>query len=145
MVRTEAQLRAQRKYREKNKQLLREKAKEYFQNNKEHIVEKRKEYMKEYRHSEQNIKYMKEYNQTPQGKKSSKITKWKQYGLIHENYDELYEYYLNCKNCEKCNIELTIDKINTITTKCMDHSHITGEFRNILCLTCNVKRREDNF
>ena len=65
--------------------------------------------------------------------------------MINENYDKLYEYYLNCKNCENCNIELTVDKRNTPTTKCMDHSHITGQFRNILCGSCNIKRGEDNF
>ncbi len=111
------------------------------------MTRNRKEYMKEYnkQYREKNKEKQKEYYQTEQGKKSRRISDWKRHGLIHDNYNELYEYYLNCKNCEKCNIELTYDKRNTPTTKCMDHFHLDGKFRNILCFTCNVKRREDNF
>ena len=127
-----------------------ESQKKYYEKNKE----KRLEYQKQYRekNKEKEKEYIKEYKQTEAGKKSNRISKWKHTGLINENYDKLYEYYnfhneyyLNCKNCENCNIELTVDKRNTPTTKCMDHSHTTGQFRNILCFSCNNKRREDNF
>ena len=117
---------------EKRREYQKEYMKEYYQKNKEKL----KEYSKE---------FSKEHNQTEQGKKSQRIRKWKQRGLIHDNYDELYEYYLNTTHCEKCNIELTYDKQNTPTTKCMDHSHISGHFRNILCHSCNNKRAENNF
>tara|TARA_R110002096_G_scaffold390380_1_gene584884 strand:+ start:31 stop:375 length:345 start_codon:yes stop_codon:yes gene_type:complete len=110
-----------------------------------------KEYMKVYnkqyhkKNREKHNQQMKQYRQTEAGKKSHRISNWKYNGLKHDNYDELYEYYLNCKNCEKCNVELTYDKQNTSTTKCMDHSHRNGQFRNILCNSCNTKRLEDNF
>jgi hypothetical protein len=40
---------------------------------------------------------------------------------------------------------LTEDRYNTSTTRVLDHSHITGQFRNILCCACNNRRKEDNF
>jgi hypothetical protein len=86
---------------------------------------------------------MKQYRQTEQGKKCRRIGQWKRSGLIHENYDELYEYYLNTTHCEKCNIELT-DGHKLSNRKCLDHSHTTGQFRNVLCASCNTKRRESN-
>ncbi len=118
----------QKKYNEKNKEKLKEYQKEYREKNKEKLK-----------------KLKKEYSETEAGKKSLRISQWKFNGLIHDNYNELYEYYVNCKNCEKCNVELTYDKRNTATTKCLDHSHRTGHFRNILCNFCNIKRKEDNF
>ena len=55
--------------------------------------------------------------------------------------DGLYEHYLKTTHCDECEVELTYDKVRTTTTKCMDHCHETGQFRNILCHSCNSKRR----
>ena len=143
----------QKKYAEKNKEKLKEYRKKYRQENKEKRTEydkkyreEKKEKRKEYREkNKEKLKQQeKEYWQTEAGKKSMRLKNWRRSGLKHENYDEIYEYYLNCKNCENCNVELT-DGNTASNRKCMDHSHITGEFRNILCATCNTKRREDNF
>lgn len=107
-------------------------------------LEKKRENDRKYyqKNKEKKKEYLKEYKQTEQGKKSGRIKNWKHYGLIHNNYDELYEYYLNTTHCEKCNIELT-DGNKASNRKCMDHSHTTGQFRNILCNGCNVKRKEE--
>ena len=61
-------------------------------------------------------------------------------GLIHNDYDELYEKYINTEYCELCNVNLTEDKRTTKTTRCLDHDHQTGLLRNIVCHCCNVKR-----
>ena len=37
---------------------------------------------------------------TPEGKKSQNISSWKRRGLI-DDYDKVYEKYLNTDNCEK--------------------------------------------
>jgi len=87
-----------------------------------------------------NPEYNKEYSQTEQGKKSNRINTWKQTGIIHENYDELYEYYVNCKNCEECNIVL-IEGNSGSNKRVLDHDHDTGLFRNVLCNKCNVRRK----
>jgi hypothetical protein len=89
--------------------------------------------------------YNKKYRQSYEGKKSNTISKWKQRGLITDNYDSLYEHYLKTAYCDACKVLLTYDKQNTATTKCVDHCHETGLFRNILCLSCNIKRGQSNF
>ena len=43
-------------------------------------------------------------------------------------------YIKNCKNCEICGIEF-----NNTVWKNKDHDHYTGEFRFVLCSTCNFK------
>ena len=135
-----------KEYRENNK----EKIKEYLENNKEKIKEQRKEcyeknkeYHKVYQeNNKKKIKeYQKAYNQSDAGKKSMRITKWRKREVECEDFESLYEFYINCKECEECGIELTEDKRITATTRCLDHCHKTNKFRNVLCHSCNTKRR----
>ena len=147
-----------KKYREENKEKIKLKKKEYREKNREKILLKKKEWdeknkekiklydKKYYEKNKEKIKlYSKEYNQTPEGIKSNRITNWKQRGVIVEDWDGLYYRYLSTAWCDACKVKLTYDKYNTSTTKCLDHSHVTGEFRNILCHCCNSKRRQNNF
>tara|TARA_R110000796_G_scaffold197620_1_gene313933 strand:- start:403 stop:816 length:414 start_codon:yes stop_codon:yes gene_type:complete len=131
---------------EEKKEKVREYNKIHYQRNKEKIKEnyqKNKEKMNEYyeKNKDEINEKKKEWNQTEQGKKSNRISKWKSNGVICENFDKLYEYFINCKECEECDVELTVDKRTTATTRCLDHCHKTGRFRNVLCNTCNTKRR----
>jgi hypothetical protein len=117
----------QREYRQRNIDKIKQKEKEYRQNNKEKIQEYRennKEYYKEHR---------KEYIKTEQGKKSYTISNWKSYGVIHENFDELYELYISTNKCNVC--KKVFDENNK---KCLDHDHDTGKFRYVLCWSCNT-------
>jgi len=135
-----------RQYYLKNKKKISEKNKDYRDNNKDSIKEYQKEYqinnsekLKEYRQE-----YQKEYYGTEQYWKTHRISNWKQIGVIHSNYDELYEKYINTENCELCNCKLTYDTPSTKTTKCLDHNHDTGEFRYILCWNCNINIVRDD-
>ena len=111
---------------------------QYYLNNKEQIKEynlKNKEKIKE---------YQKEYNQTEQGIKVHRIKNWRRIGVITDDWDALYEHYLKTTLCDFCNVELTYDKHMTPTTKCLDHDHSITDapnFRNILCHSCNVRRK----
>ena len=89
---------------------------------------------------EKRKEYNKQYYQSPAGKKIYRICDWKKRGVIHQNFDELYEKFINTEYCDLCSVKLTIDRYNTSTTRCLDHCHETGEFRNVLCNSCNVKR-----
>jgi len=116
--------------------------KQYDKQYREANKEKKKEYMKQYKEQkkEEIAAQMKEYNKTDAGIKSHRISKWKQRDVISDDYDKLYEMYMNTKNCQECNVEL-VEGIYGSNKKCLDHCHKTGEFRNVLCQTCNVKRR----
>jgi len=132
---------SKKKYYQENKETIKEYKKEYYQKNKEKIKEHIKEYKKIYNeeNKEQIKEWSKEYNQTDKGKKIRRIGNWKHRGLICEDYDKLYEYYINTNECDNCGIEL-IEGLCGANHKCMDHSHKTGLFRNILCNTCNTTR-----
>jgi hypothetical protein len=86
---------------------------------------------------------MEEYRQSEAGKKSARITCWKQSGVISDDYDALYKKWKETKLCEICNAEL-IEGNKGKNKKTLDHDHNTGEFRNIVCNACNVKRGNDD-
>jgi hypothetical protein len=123
-----------KKYREKNKEKNAVYMKKYRdQENKE----KKSEYMKKYRdqeNKEEKSEYMKTFREIPENKKTATTTNWKNNGLIHDNYDELYVLYLNCKHCQVCKKEFKNSR-----DKHMDHDHQTGLFRAFLCRSCNLK------
>jgi len=79
-----------------------------------------------------------EYRKSPQYKKSYTITGWKQIGLIGI-YDDIYERYLNITHCELCNVFLEGRGPNK---KCMEHDHETGQFRNVVCNSCNMRKSD---
>tara|TARA_R110001632_G_scaffold166865_1_gene285279 strand:+ start:58 stop:435 length:378 start_codon:yes stop_codon:yes gene_type:complete len=114
--------------------------KKYYKENKEKIKERKKEFYKtnkEYteQYYQDNKEKIKTQKKTPQGKKSSSIATWKKIGVKHDDFCSLYEYYLNCKDCEECGKE-DIKGNN----KHLDHDHTTGLFRNVLCNSCNIRR-----
>ena len=88
-----------KEYREKNQKKILEYQKEYYVNNKE----KFKEYNE--KNKDKISEYMKEYRKTDKGLKSTRISHWREYGVIdnfNDNYEILYEYYLSVKECETC-------------------------------------------
>jgi len=134
----------QKKWYQKNKEKLLEKQKQYYENNKEKILEYQKEWVENNKEKTKVYKKNCYDKKTYQSQKCYKLNKWKGRGVIlkeDEDWDSVYEYYLICENCEECGVKLTIDRYRTSTTKCLDHSHETGFIRNIVCHSCNMKRR----
>ena len=85
--------------------------------------------------------------QTPEGNKTRKKASWKQRGIIIKNFDEFYEKFLSTTHCQICQKELTIDRYNTHSTKCVDHDHNINDRENvryICCNACNSNDRSDN-
>ena len=60
------------------------------------------------------------------------IYNWKKYGLIYDDYDDLFEVYRKTLVCQHCNKEFK-NKLD----RHMDHCHETGLFRKIVCRSCN--------
>jgi len=73
--------------------------------------------------------------------KAKKKFEWKRRGMIFvDDYHFWYVYneYIHATNCDLC------DKLFTKSLdRQLDHCHITGEIRNIVCQKCN-QRRKDN-
>ena len=67
------------------------------------------------------------------------ITKysWKKKGLITDNFEQIYNKYIIATHCELCNKKFT----KTIDRQ-MEHCHATGEFRNIVCNSCNQRKAD---
>ena len=63
------------------------------------------------------------------------ISKWKSRGLKlreGETYEEIYKKVVSATHCELCNVSFENK------TPEMDHDHITGYFRKVLCRSCNA-------
>lgn len=91
-----------------------------------------------------NAEYLHEYRNTYEGLKKYIIDKWKRKGLVETEqytYEELFDTWLWFPECENCGVELAPARgARCSNSRCMDHCHKTGIFRNILCNSCNVKR-----
>ena len=133
----------QKDYRVNNNEKVKERDKKYYENNRDKKLEQKKKYYEKNR--DKLLEHQIDYYQTENGFKSYKINKWKCNGVVCDNFDALYNHYTSTAYCDFCRVELSIDKKNTSTTKCLDHCHDTGLFRNILCLSCNIKRGQNNF
>ena len=127
-----------RQYYLKNKEKLDKQNRKYYQENKD----TQSVYQKQYR--EQNKEKISEYKKQykKDNPKKTKISKWKQQGIISDDWDAVYERVMNTEYCELCNVKLTDGKIVGLckTTRCLDHDHKTGQIRNVVCITCNVRR-----
>jgi len=116
-----------------------------IRNNSEKKYRCNKCYKKEWKkkNKEKVIEGRRRYRSSDNGKKQKKIDRWKEmglicdeyineYGLICDKYDQVYQLWLDSTHCDKCGCQYTSQK-----HKHMDHCHKTGRFRAIVCVTCN--------
>lgn len=127
-----------KRYREQNKEKCAAYGATWRDNNREKVKEDSKKYYQANR--EKAIKRMTEYAKTPKGKKVRAIARWKIRGVISNDYDKLYENYMNTKCCENCDQEFGPHGTPENNWRCLDHCHVTGEFRQVLCNMCNILR-----
>lgn len=120
---------------ERSREISRKGQRVYYGKNQESCCLYSKKYREE--NPEKAKESCKKYASTDAGKKVHKISQWKQRGLLGD-YDKIYERYEYTLFCDECKCDL--DQCNS-SIKCMDHCHTTGFFRNVLCKSCNNKRR----
>ena len=134
----------------KDPEVAKQKKHEYYIKNKAEINAKNKinadknkdakrEYDKLYRERNKEIRTQqdKDYAKTDKGKRVRKINTWKHLGIINDDFDALYDKYINTNECELCKISITEGQ-GLIGKKHLDHDHETKLFRNILCGYCNI-------
>jgi hypothetical protein len=129
----------QREYKRANKDRIAERDRIYRQANKDKITKQSREY---YQANADNIaERMCAYQQTPQGKKSRTINSWKYFGVVHDDYNALYDLYQSSTHCEDCGKEFVgVMGDGSGAYRCLDHCHSTGAFRAVVCPGCNIKR-----
>lgn len=118
-----------REYTLKNKDKIKNKQKERYENKKEEIKEQVKRYYhanKESNRSKKN-EWHKLYYKSNKG-----MTKYyKKYGITVEEYNRIFkEQNACCAGCKKHQSEFN-KKLS------VDHCHITGKIRGLLCVNCN--------
>jgi len=144
-------LTAQQKYYQANKERLNAKAKKYYNDNKEKIKEYRntddfksrdKEHQQKYYQANKeklnaksreyyhdNKEKVKVYQDKYNEKNKDRIIA-KRYGLTKEEYKQMFVDRNH--QCDMCGMEENGKKLS------VDHNHITGEVRGLLCQRCNT-------
>ncbi len=135
MDKKEAKRLYNKKYRKLNRDILLVKGAIYRENNKEKIKQSKLKYNTANRAKVR--KANSDYIKTPAGKKSKSIANWKYHGIISNDWNKTYEYYINCHNCEWC------DKpFKNYKNRHLDHDHNINDdvnIRGVLCISCNTR------
>ena len=126
---------ARQKWYLKNKHKHAENCKRWEEENKQHRQERRKEWYEN--NKEQKLNKTKERDNTDEGKRYRRIKNWKKQGIIHDDFDTIYDIYINTKECDVCKVKLTEERGKNCRN--LDHDHETGYIRGILCKNCNLK------
>jgi hypothetical protein len=103
--------------------------------------EAKKEYDKQYRENKKEVRAAQDkiYRGTEKGQRVRKINIWKFLGIKCDDFDALYDKYINTHQCERCECTITSGK-GIIGKRHLDHNHKTGEFRQVVCGDCNINR-----
>tara|TARA_R110000803_G_scaffold210342_1_gene281883 strand:- start:2824 stop:3261 length:438 start_codon:yes stop_codon:yes gene_type:complete len=67
--------------------------------------------------------------------KKNAVATWKTRGLIHDDYDALYQAYIYATNCDLCGIEF-----KNKTQRQMNRNRDNGEFCNFTCISCKGRK-----
>jgi len=87
--------------------------------------------------------YRRKYWKSYKGRMIQARSRWKRRGvLINTSFEDFYKMYTDKKFCDSCSRELTTyPEPRTIYSKVLDHCHVSGEIRGIICHQCNSKKK----
>ena len=128
-----------KKYREKNKEKIKLSKNRWYKNNEEKYKETHKKWQMENKDKVKEYKQKYKKDNPEKIHQASAIHNWKKSGLIHDDYDKLYKYYMSINNCQVCN--KLFDKETRLNYRCLDHDHDTGKFRCVACWYCNINNK----
>jgi hypothetical protein len=119
---------------QKNKEKIKQRCHDNYHNNKDTINEKRRnKYINDNDYQNKAKKRAEEYRRN---NKTYRIKSWKKQNIKCNDWNKLYDEYNNTKYCYCCNVKF-IDNSLGKCCKCLDHHHLSGEIRNIICKSCN--------
>jgi len=118
-----------------NKVQHNEQGKRYYAKHKDKCIEESK---KRYRKNiDRNLKYARDYSRSEKGKVASRSARLKNdHNISIGEYDEMLKYQNGvCAICGERETRKIKGKIQSLS---IDHNHITGQIRGLLCATCNL-------
>ena len=98
----------------------------------ENNPEKRREYARRWREKNQEKRREAQRRWKDNNPEKVRISGWRVVGVVGD-LQAIHDRWEQATNCEVCGVSFEGIK------KCMDHDHDTGEFRQILCASCNSK------
>lgn len=118
------------KWREKNRQHTRDYAKSYYSKNKDNYASRYEE------NKEEKKKNARDYHRSERGSKAHHISYWKRRGIIHNDYEALYNEYTTKTKCDKCDKEFGERGDGTGSYKCIAIFPETKQFESVCCYKC---------
>ena len=123
-----------KEYRDTHQEQIKKRKKEY--NRKEYLKDPEKFRLRNDKWKTENPDKVKAYLESDLYKKQAKISRWKRYGIICNDFEVIHRIYMDTTNCDFCQEPFT-DSLD----RHLDHDHsITDSFniRGILCMQCNI-------
>lgn len=96
-----------------------------------------KEQYDAYNHSERGRASRRRYKKTTKGHYANIVSQWRSEKKMKlrpdEDWESIYIQWLVSDQCMFCDKDIT----DTKKQKCLDHDHVTGLIRGVICKQCN--------
>ena len=108
---------------------------QYYQKNREKLKAQTREYRKN--NLEKLTKRERAFHKTRINKFDYRVKTWMGQGIKSQEWENVFQRYTSTMMCDCCGVDF---EGKGKFKKSLDHDHLSGEVRNIICHDCNVKR-----